>query len=81
MALLKGIRRLNQIALISIYGSILVICISIPLYCWLGMEGIVSSLLFSAIAMACLTAHYSFKYMPLKISDIPLFILEKDQIL
>ena len=77
LALLKGIRRLNQIALISIYGSILVICISIPLYCWLGMEGIVSSLLFSAIAMACLTAHYSFKYMPLKISDYSFVYLRK----
>lgn len=77
LALLKGISRLNQIALISIYGSILVICISIPLYCWLGMEGIVSSLLFSAIAMACLTAHYSFKYMPLKISDYSFVYLRK----
>ncbi len=48
LAILKGMRRLRDLAKASVYGSSLGLLISIPLYYFLGFAGIIPSLIIAA---------------------------------
>lgn len=62
LAVLKGIRKLKQVALVSVFTAISTLLISVPLYYFISMKGIVLSLLLGALAVAIITLKYSFRY-------------------
>jgi len=49
IALLQGLRMIGKMAKASLIGAILGIVITLPLYWWLGINGIVPGLIFTAI--------------------------------
>lgn len=77
LAILKGIRKLRSIAVISVLGSVLVLFPSLILYYFIGIKGIIPSFLISAIIMTLLTLHYSFKFFPFRLSDLSAIYLKK----
>ena len=68
IAILKATRQLRKIAMISIYGVIASLLISIPLYYLFGMSGIVPSLVLIAISQSVFTLYYSLKLYPWRFS-------------
>lgn len=67
MAILKGMRRLKSLAMISIYFVVVALFISVPLYYFFGESAIVPSLFIMAMAQMMLTIGYSWKVAPLNI--------------
>lgn len=67
LAVLKGIRRLRQVAAISVLGALSTLFLSIPLYYFLGIKGIIPSLLSVALVTTGLTFRYSFRSFPFRI--------------
>lgn len=68
MAILKGTRRLKNLALISICNVVGALLISVPAYYYFGIKGIIPSLLGIAIFQMVATIRYSYKYYPLHFS-------------
>ena len=64
IAILKGLRQLKRVALISVFGAISTLTLSTPLYIWMGIKGIVPALLLSNLAVTCIHLHYSTKTYP-----------------
>ncbi|NQV02222.1 MAG: O-antigen translocase [Bacteroidia bacterium] len=50
LALLQGLRRIKQLAKAKIAGAFTGLCVSLPLYFWLRIDGIVPALILTAIA-------------------------------
>ena len=48
LALLQGLRKIKQLAKANVLGSFLGLCLSLPLYYWLGLQGIVPALILTA---------------------------------
>lgn len=69
LAILKGIRKLKEVALISVLSAISTLFISVPLYYFTGMKGIVPSLVLVALAVAVITLRYSFRYFPFRLPE------------
>lgn len=66
--LLQGGRRLKELAKASVWGSLLGLITSVPLYYFFGMKGIVPSLLITAFTTILLTWFYSRKVEVLPIN-------------
>ena len=63
-AILKGMRRLRALALISVYNVIAALITSVPLYFIYGQAAIVPSLIIMALTQMLLTVAYSYKVFP-----------------
>jgi O-antigen/teichoic acid export membrane protein len=57
--LLQGMRHLKQMAKSTLFGSILGLCTSIPLYYFLGLQGIIPALIITAISSLLLSHHFA----------------------
>lgn len=68
LAILKGLRKLKRVALISILGAICTLAICIPLYWSIGLKGIAISLLLSNIAALAIQLFFSCKVVSWKTS-------------
>lgn len=68
MALLKATRRLHDIAVISIYSVVAALVISVPVYYFFGMSGVIPVLVFVAFAQSVITLCFSFRQYPLRFS-------------
>lgn len=68
--ILQGTRRLNYLAKASVLGSLAGLLICIPLYYWLGIDGIVPNLILGALTAMLLSWYYARKvpYTPVRIS-------------
>ena len=66
-AILKGTRRLRDLATMSVINAFLTLLTAIPLYWFLGLKGIIPSLFLAALAQMLITIYYSYKYFPLQI--------------
>lgn len=64
IAILKATRQLRKIAMISVYGVIFSLLVSIPIYYLFGMSGIVPSLVLIALGQAGCTLYYSLRIYP-----------------
>lgn len=64
---LRGMGKIREMAKASLIGSILGLFTTIPLYYFLGLDGIVPGIILTALIMLLLTWHYSRKF---KIQDI-----------
>lgn len=67
LAILKGIRKLKEVALISVFTAVSTLFISVPLYYFIGMKGIIPSLLLGTAAVTFITLKYSFRYFPFRL--------------
>ncbi len=68
LSILKGTRRLRQLALVSVYGVIGSVLTTIPLYYIWGETAIVPSLIVVAVIQMCLTIRVSYQHYPLRLS-------------
>lgn len=68
MAILKGTRRLKNLATVSICNVVGALLISVPAYVYFGVKGIIPSLLGIAIFQMLITVRYSYRYYPLHFS-------------
>ncbi len=64
MAVLKGVRKLRSLAVISVCNVLAALITSVPLYYFFGEAAIVPSLLIMALAQMLLTIGYSYKVFP-----------------
>lgn len=77
MAVLRGTKLLRQIALSQLLASILSLCISVPLYWFLRLDGVVPALVLSAAGTMCVTCFYSFRAYPFKACPFSMGVLRK----
>ena len=66
-AILKGARQLNSLAVIQIYTVLAALLISVPIYYYLGMKGIVPVTVLMALTSMLLTIRHSYKLYPLQL--------------
>lgn len=66
LAILKGMKQLKKVSLISAFGAIVVLIISAPTYYILGINGIILSLILSNAAILIIHLYYSTKVVPWK---------------
>lgn len=69
LAVLQGMRRLQQLAKSNLYGGLIGLLFLVPLYWWLGVQGIVPLIVISAAGTLCFSHYFANK---LKIEHIVL---------
>ena len=67
-AILKGARQLKSLAVIQVYSVLSALVISIPIYYFLGMSGIVPVLVLMGLATLLLTVLRSYRLYPLHLT-------------
>ncbi len=67
LAILKSVRQLGSLARISIWGVVAALLISVPIYYWFGLMGIVPALVLMSLAQMLITMRRSLRLYPLKI--------------
>ncbi len=67
-AILKGTRRLSQLARTSVYSVVAALVLSVPLYMRWGNDGIIPSLLLIAAVQMVLTMAFSYRFYPLRLT-------------
>lgn len=75
-AILKGTRRMRSLALVQFFIVLLSIIITIPIYYYWGVRGIVPVLNICAMAAFLVTIHYSFRYYPFHLKGIRNYVKE-----
>ena len=75
-AILKGTRRLKQLAVISVYNVLLSLFVVIPLYYIWGESAIVPTLFLLALIQMLLTVGYSYRLYPVRMSFNRLLMAE-----
>ncbi|MCQ2082904.1 MAG: oligosaccharide flippase family protein [Bacteroidaceae bacterium] len=70
MAILKGARMLRQTAVSQLWVVALTFCISIPLFYWLGLAGLVPSIVMVSMATMAVPCFYSFRAFPYRIRPL-----------
>ena len=68
IAILKGMRQLNTLAKVSIYHLLAALFVSIPIYYFWGLQGIVPSLVILSAIHLLLVYSFSVKILPLRFS-------------
>ena len=63
-AVLKGIRRLRELALSNLHTTLLSVAVVIPLYYFFREEGVVPAILATALIGLAATVRYSWRYAP-----------------
>lgn len=61
LAILRGLRKLKYLALSSLIGSLSGLLISVPLYYFFGVDGIVPAIIISSIVILIATSYFSSK--------------------
>ena len=77
MAVLRGTKLLRQIALSQLFASIISLCISVPLYWFFKLEGVVPALVLTAVGTMCITCFYSFRSYPYRSCPFSIAVLRK----
>ncbi len=65
MAILKGMRRLRPLAMVSVWHVLMALVITVPLYFFFGESAIVPSLVVMALVQMALTLGFSLRLFPL----------------
>lgn len=70
LAILKGMRRLRDLAKSSLVSAIVALVVGVPFFFVLGVDGIVPSIVVSSIIIACVSSYYvrKIKYTKVKLS-------------
>lgn len=67
-AIIKAVRELRRLALVSFYNIVGALIVSVPIYYLWGMKGIVPSLVLMAMVQFLLTIHVSYRLYPLHLN-------------
>jgi O-antigen/teichoic acid export membrane protein len=67
LALLQGLRKIKQLAKANVLGSFFGLCLSLPLYYWLGLQGIVPALIITAGTSVVLSWYFARKVEVVKV--------------
>lgn len=81
MAILKSVRQLKQVAIISTMNMVAALIISVPIYYFFGQKGIIPALTLMVLVQLLLTLHYTRKLFPLKVSFSRSIFLEGNEML
>lgn len=76
-AVLRGTGMLRQIALSQLFTGLISLCVSVPLYWFMRIDGIVPALAVSALGGTVVTCFYSFRSFPYKASPFSWSVLRK----
>ena len=76
-AVLKGTGMLRQIALSQLFTGLISLCVSVPLYWFMRIDGIVPALALSALGGTVVTCFYSCRSFPYKASPFSWSVLRK----
>lgn len=68
LAVMKGIRMLRPLALATLFNVVAALFISVPLFYFYGMKGIIPSFLLVSFSQILFTMHYSCRRFPFRIS-------------
>lgn len=68
LAVLKGIRKLKELAVTSIYNVLGALVTSVPLYYFFREQAIVPSLVIMALIQMCITIGFSYKLYPVQLT-------------
>ena len=68
MAILKGLKKLKRVALISVFGALATFVVSAPIYYFWRMDGVVYSLVLCSIVTLAIHLHHSNKVIPWHVS-------------
>lgn len=77
MAVLKGLRKLREIAVSQLLSVILALSVSVPLFYFLGLLGLVPSLVAVSFLTMATTCFFSFRAMPYRIALLDRSILKQ----
>ncbi len=66
-AILKGTRRLRQLAMVQVWGAVGSIAVCVPLYYFFGETAIVPVITLTAFVSMALTIGYSYRFYPLRL--------------
>ena len=75
-AILKGVRRLKELALIQVYNVFAALLIAVPVYYFFGESGIVPVIVLTGFVSLLLTIHYSYRIYPLRLRGAKGFLGE-----
>lgn len=67
MAVLRGTELIRQVALSQLLSSIVSLVVSVPLYWFLKLDGIVPALVMSALGTMTVTCCFSFRFYPYRV--------------
>ena len=67
-ALLKGVRQLKQLAMVSVFNAVAALLVSIPLYWLFGLSGIIPDIVLFAAVQAVFMLRCSYRLYPLRLS-------------
>ncbi len=67
LAILQGLRKIDQMAKATLLGSLLGTIISLPLFKWLGIQGIVPSMILTALGSLSVSWFYARKIKTIKV--------------
>ena len=76
-AVLRGTGKLRQIALSQLFTGLISLCVSVPLYWFMRIDGIVPALAVSALGGTVVTCLYSCRSFPYKASPFSWRVLRK----
>lgn len=68
MAILKGLKQLKKVAVLSVYSAIATLVICIPVYFLMGMDGIVLSLVLGSAVILAIHLYFSTRVVPWSLS-------------
>lgn len=77
MAILKGMKQLKKVALISVFTATATLLLSLPLYLYWGIGSIATALLICSLAGLIIHLHYSTRIIPWSSSPFSRDILRK----
>lgn len=75
LAVLKGARKLGRVAWFQLFSAIVMLGVAVPCYYLWGYNGIVPSLLFTAIVLLVLACWHSFRVFPYRVSLFSLKVI------
>lgn len=77
ISILKGLRRLNRVALISIFAALAALCFTIPFFWTMGLDGIIIALNVSTIAVMVIHLCFTLSAYPWRIAPFSHEILKE----
>lgn len=77
IAILRGTRRLNKVAIYSLATSIISLAISVPLYLFVGLGGIFPAIFATAFLQMCVLLYFTLPHYRYKVSPFSLNLLRE----
>lgn len=79
VAVLKALKKLKKVAILSVWNVVVALVISVPIYYYYGEDGIIASLLLLALVQMLITIGYSFTEYKPEIKNYSINILRESK--